>query len=58
MTLIIIIVMLNYKIFVIKLIVSFFFNGKINSIVSLKKREVGGGPWILDGERGERKERK
>ena len=55
MTPIIFIVMLNYKIFVIKLIVSFFFNGKINSIVSLKKREVGGGPWILDGERGERK---
>ena len=56
---IIFIVMLNYTIFVIKLIASFFFffYGKINGIVSLIKREGGGGggPWILDGERGERK---
>ena len=40
---IIFIVMLNYTIFVIKLIASFFFYGKINGIVSLIKREGGGG---------------
>ena len=53
---IIFIVMLNYTIFVIKLIASFFFNGKINGIVSLIKREGGGG-GTLDfggGERGEK----
>ena len=54
---IIFIVMLNYTIFVIKLIASFFFYGKINGIVSLIKREGGGGGGTLDfgwGERGEK----